>query len=278
MNLYRDQTSGFCLSINGLGVIIETESIDLNASLRTKYLDFLKVIDPQLSIQVRLASARLDNFASLPGMNITLDQMEFNNPGLQGRINFNTGYGHLVVFSSNPEVTIDYVLRNIIAILAVRNGGLMLHGAGVIHRGAGCLFFGPSGSGKTTVAAHKLNQDILLNDDLVLVMKANDQWNLHSTPFTHPGQQHPTYASGPLFGLFRLVQDRQVFLEDVSRGQALAELVGSLPVLAAIPSMTGLLLARVEEMIDTVPIFRLHFLPDHSFWKVVGPVILTNKL
>jgi hypothetical protein len=265
-----EPTQKFIVTIGEIGIGIETETSDLHAALQSKYVGFVKkIVDPQLSIRINLAPAKQDTGSSHPGIVIALDQIVFNTPGLHGRVDFFTGSGDLQVFSSKPEITVDYALRNMIAILAVRNGGLMFHGAGIIHSGAGCLFFGPSGSGKTTVAAHLLAQDTLLNDDLVLVMKVKDRWQIFGTPFTHPEQQEPTSGSGPLCGMFRLVQDQDVFLEEITRGQALAELVGSLPVLAAIPAMTPLLLARVDELIDSIPVQRLHFLPDFSFWEVV---------
>jgi len=175
---------------------------------------------------------------------------------------------------------LDYYVRVACAVLAFQAGGLLFHAAGIVRGGLGYVFFGYSGSGKTTVSRLSPH-DVVLNDDLVLLMPADRGWTVQSTPFWNPSQVRPAGAlAAPLAGLFHLVQDKQVYLETLYAAQAVAEVIASVPVIAADPSRTSQLLERGRRLIHAAPVYNLHFLPDPSFWPVVEqvrPSVLANQ-
>ncbi len=116
-----------------------------------------------------------------------------------------------------------------------------------------------------------------MNDDLLFLLPKNGGWVVHSSPFWNPTQVKPNGVdSAPLAGLFRLVQAKTVFTVPMQPGQAVAELVASVPVLGLDPGRTVAILARCQRLSREVPVHHLHFLPDDSFWPVVlaatGPV------
>lgn len=272
MNNLFVHSFGFTIAIGDLGILVDIEPGDLQARLSSQYRDFIQDIEPKLSIHFDVHAARKADFLSPPGMLIGEDQLEFRTPVIEGLINFTGRSGELQVYSNSPEITIDYALRNILATLAVRDGGFMFHGAGVNHQGVGCLFFGPSGSGKTTIAKNSSN-DVLLNDDLVIVKKINQRWMMHATPFYHSGQQKPTCTSSSLDAMFRLIQSRHVVVETISSGQSLAEVLANIPVVSTRPIFIHKLVAQVEDLVASIPVYRLHFLPDNKFWEVVAPFL-----
>ncbi len=105
----------------------------------------------------------------------------------------------------------------------------------------------------------------------------NPGWAVHSTPFWNPTQVQPDgVGSAPMAGLFRLVQAKEVFTAPMQPGQAVAELVASVPVLGLDPARSLGTLARCRRLSQDIPVHHLHFLPDDSFWPValaaVGPV------
>jgi hypothetical protein len=51
----------------------------------------------------------------------------------------------------------------------------------------------------------------------------------------------------------------------------MAEVIASSPVVNADPDRALALLALAEQLVSRVPVQRLHFLPDASFWEVVQP-------
>jgi len=97
-----------------------------------------------------------------------------------------------------------------------------------------------------------------------------DQWWISATPFSNPTQvMSAGPQSVPLAALYRLVQDRSVFAEPIEPATAVAEIVASSPVVSADPDRALDLLARAAQLVSSVPVHRLHFLPDASFWNVI---------
>jgi hypothetical protein len=193
-------------------------------------------------------------------------------PGSEGMIDIDAGYARQRLSPRHPATDIEYALRVIYALLAVRAGGLLFHGAGIVRCGQTFLFFGHSGSGKTTVSRLSPD-DTVLNDDLVLLLPGEHTWTAYATPFWNPTQAgQPMPGSAPLGVLLRLVQAPHVGLEPLSQGQALAEVLSCVPGLASDATSSLRLLAIGARLLQMVPIWRLHFLPDASFWTVVEPL------
>ena len=127
------------------------------------------------------------------------------------------------------------------------------------------------GVARRTVA--RLCDDGMLNDDLVVLLPVAGGWTVHATPFWNPTQVEPVGPrAAPLAALFRLVQDSSVYCRPMAGGQALAEFVSSVPVIAGGPELVHLLFERGQNLLQDVPMYALHFLPDASFWNAVEAV------
>jgi hypothetical protein len=60
-------------------------------------------------------------------------------------------------------------------------------------------------------------------------------------------------------------------VEPIESAAAIAEVIACSPVVNADPDRALALLARAEHLVGMVPVQRLHFLPEPSFWAVVQP-------
>lgn len=262
-----DQTCS--LAIAGIGVALRCNNPQVVAALQRRYHCFASGDEPQLVAQVRLAPPTAQPIPPDKGAVLHNGNVEFTAPGYRGFIDGARGTGELVLQSAQPLEDLDYFVRVAYAVLAFKQGGLLFHGAGIVRGGQGFLFFGRSGSGKTTVARLSPH-DTVLNDDLVVLMPSDDDWTMWSTPFSNPTQVQPSGAhSAPLGCLLRLVQAREVWAEPLRPALALAEVVASVPVLSLDATQNARLLAVCGALLRTVPAYRLHFLPDTSFWPVV---------
>jgi len=170
--------------------------------------------------------------------------------------------------------TIENFLRVTFAHLALRKGGVLLHGAAVVRGGRAFVFFGPSGSGKTTVTLMSRGSRIL-SDDLVMLVPSGEQGGFVASSVPFRGLLAPQATSDeryPLAGLFRLVQDTTDFLEDVSRPRAVGEIVQSLPFVMEEPDAAERALEVASSLSASAPVKRLHFRKDAGFWKVIENV------
>ena len=225
----------------------------------------------------------------------TYDQgvLRFATAHYTGAIDVRSSAAQLTVIAPHPFEPIDYFVRAALALLAFEAGGLLFHAAGLARHGSGYAFFGYSGSGKTTVA--RVSSDaVILNDDLVVLLpqashpaarqasrpygetgartREADRWWMHATPFSNPTQVKPIGPQpAPLAALYRLVQDRRVFVEPIDPAAAIAEVIASSPVVNADPDRALALLTTTEHLASSVPVQRLHFLPDSSFWTIIQP-------
>jgi len=274
MSATEQSSAELSLSIAGIGVAIQCNDASLAAGLRQRYRAFPATGAAQLIARVEL-SGQLRAIALLDtGTAFRDGVLHFTAPGYKGFIDEETGEAQLQLSSTQPLEEVDYFLRVAYALLALRAGGLLFHAAGIVRKGHGYLFFGHSGSGKTTVARVSPD-DLVLNDDLVLLTPGRRGWVIHATPFWNPSQVRSVGCrSAPLTAMFRLVQDREVYLEEIGQGGMLAELVSNVPVIPADPIRSRRLLEIGQGLLHQVPIYRLHFLPDSSFWNVVESLVV----
>jgi len=170
--------------------------------------------------------------------------------------------------------SVENFLRVVYAHLMVARGGFVLHSAGLVRRGHAWLFFGPSGSGKTTVTTLS-PEALVLSDDLTLVVPTPaGGYGACSVPFRGVFAPQPrSIETFPLAGFFRLVQDTEDRLETVEGARAVAELVGSLPFVTQRPEWAGAVMDAVAGAVSKVPVFRLHFRKDRTFWQVIDGMV-----
>jgi hypothetical protein len=256
---------------------LEVEDPWLDGRIQKKYLEFLSNREPDIDLYVRLKSS-IKPILGSKGLHITTENglFEITTPDSNMSLDLTKDQGNLATTKQNAEVAVELNLRILFAFLATRAGGFLLHSAGIEHQGSGYLFFGPSGSGKTTVARLSA-EDRVLNDDLVLLRPEASGWSMHSTPFTNPDQVRPIAMSSNVTALFRLVQDKQVFLEAISHAEALAEVIAAIPVLPTEPEFAAQLLHFAADLIQAVPVYRLHFLPDKKFWNLIDNEIIVKS-
>ncbi|MBM3135711.1 MAG: hypothetical protein FJZ89_10625 [Chloroflexi bacterium] len=257
------------LEIAGLSLAVHTYDRRVQRGLAERYRLFPLRHTPRLTLDIFCvgrwrASALLDT-----GMAFDDGRLVFTAPGYSGYVDVARGQGELALSSVQPVDDADYFVRCAVALLAFASGGLLLHAAGIVRHSYAYLFLGHSGSGKTTVA--RLSAPALvLNDDLVLLWPAEDRWWAYATPFGNPSPELVTVAGhAPARALLSLVQDREVRLEKPGPALALAEMVGNAPVVSADPGRAAALLGRCQQILQAVPHYRLHFLPDDSFWRIV---------
>ena len=257
-----------------LNTVVFSNNTDLIKGLKKRYADYICSGEALLEVKIDTVGHKRESSLLDKGTSFMNGVCQFDAPGYEGFIDSENGRGELSLSSKRPLDEADYYLRVAYALLSFDAGGMMFHAAGILRNSEAHLFFGHSGSGKTTVARVS-RDDIILNDDLLLLIPGNSgvnresKWMAYATPFWNPTQVAPTNQSGPVVGLYRLVQDIEVYLEPMGSGQALAELVSNIPVIPDDPSRGEILLQRGKRFLDSVPAQRLHFLPDDSFWKII---------
>lgn len=260
--------NSFSLAVGGLGVRLDGTGFEWRSILQPWYASFRVKNTPDFFAHIDfIKDSRQEGFP-LPDFFFQDGILHFGDPWFSGWIDSKEKKGYLTLQAAQPAAGVEYFLRFLFALLAFDSGGFLMHSAGLVRRESAYLFFGHSGSGKTTVARLSA-QDRVLNDDLILLRPSQKGWMAYGTPFWNQTQVKPRNLHAPLAGLFRLVQSKQVFLEKLNPAQSLAEVLSSIPILSKDPSRNALLIERMVALIEAIPVMRLHFLPDDTFWQVV---------
>lgn len=267
------------IAVAGLTVNLVCEDAVIIKVLSERYQDFLSKNPAHVEARVFIKGNQRSSSLLDAAVIFEHRVLSFTAPGFEGYVDAGAGQAKLQLSSRHPAEEIEYFLRIVYALLAFENQGLLFHAAGIVKAERAYLFFGHSGAGKTTVARRSEGY-LVLNDDLVLLMPETDTgsadlaWMAYGTPFWNPSQVKPTCHGAPAAGLYRLVQDKQVFTEPMRKAHALAELISNVPVIPDDPDRNDDLIVRCLDLLDTLPAYRLHFLPDSSFWKAIAPADL----
>ena len=261
----------FVLGVGGLRIGIHSQPAALSAELQKRYRTFLCAEPEEFVLDLKwLAPVATPAFLYahpvFDGKNAA-----FRDQNFKGVIDLDRGHAWLKFASQHLVEEAEYFIRVVCALLAFERGGMLFHAAGVQRDGKGYAFFGLSGSGKTTVARNSPTGSVL-NDDLLLLQPQAVGWRMDATPFWNPTQVTPQLCSAPLAALLRLVQAKSVSLEKLPGALAYAELVANAPIINSNPDQAGALLGRVGQLLAQVPAYKLNFLPDDSFWRVVLPL------
>jgi hypothetical protein len=275
-------SSEVSLSIGPVRLRLEGLAPEQAESLALRFRPFLGAAEDEGAVSIGLMRAGVDGFLRTPvggakeiyrigsrreGERLALWSYEFAGwleaSGRRAVLALAHRDGHLF------ERGLENFLRVLTASFILEEGGFLLHGSGVVRGGRAYIFFGPSGSGKTTVT-HLSPEDTVLSDDLTLVARARGGYQAAGIPFGLAHQRTPQTASSfPIASLNRLVQSPDVRREPLLGARAVAEVAGSLPFVMQEAGRAALAMEVVGRALLSLPVYRLHFRRDDSFWDVV---------
>lgn len=154
-------------------------------------------------------------------------------------------------------------------------GGLVLHGATLIHHHRAWVFLAPSGGGKTTLARSHGGEGCL-GDDAAFLWHDPGTGRWWALPSPLPGREPVaiTAPPTPVAGLFRLrkVQGPPGHCgQRLQTARALREVLARARVDVHLAPVRGLLLDRALDLVRALPVCVIRLPRDHSPWPLVDP-------
>ncbi|MBL4585716.1 MAG: hypothetical protein JKX84_01460 [Flavobacteriales bacterium] len=150
--------------------------------------------------------------------------------------------------------------------LTVKYDAVMLHGSGISDNGMGRIFSGVSGKGKTTMSKLWFHAGAeVLNDDRLIIRKTKSGYEVYNTPMFY--QDHPRKA--PLSGIYLIYHSPENTLEKLGGATAVSLLGANLIQHGYDEKIIEHHLNFLTEMVSSVPVCSLGFVPDGSVVKMI---------
>jgi hypothetical protein len=255
--------------VAGIATILKLNDQSFGRCLHKAYQEFKTSKPADISIEVNLRDNLIARQPLAFGLSFFNDRIAIISDQFNGYWNWKNRQGKVEINSSFPLELLGNFLRNLYTFMIFRDGGLILHACSVVRENMAYIFFGPSGSGKSTVARLSAPGNIL-SDDLVIIRQVNGAYRIFGTPYW--GDMQANNGANGCFkikGLFKLIQDKNVYLKKLTLPQAVAEAL-LVPQGPDKLELIQQLLARSSALLKTVPSYQLHFLPDPSFWRCIN--------
>lgn len=260
---------------------------DTCCSIRCQDEDFLNLLRERYHWFESSGPAAYDILLQL----VPLSELPFDglgNPPQPVVKRINTEYNYIIKRADNPFVAVvntlskkvlvkmwnsqycfDSFLRILYTLILAEQGGLLLHASSVSDGRQGYVFFGPSGSGKTTIANLSPGHTIL-TDELALIRPRDGRYQIYGTPFWGEFTPGRSNTLAELTGLYLLKKEQRNSLVPLDAVSAVTELYRSVLFFSKEIPLLKRVLETCCALVDTVPVYELHFRPDASFWEVVN--------
>jgi hypothetical protein len=164
---------------------------------------------------------------------------------------------------SNP---VQYPLDQILMIhyLASRKG-LILHAAGAMINDRGVIFPGYSGAGKSSISELlRAYSDIqMMSDDRIIVRQVDSDFYQYGTPW-YGSSRISENICAPLSVVMFLVKDTRTYLVRLDPADALKQFFPVSSILWYDQAWLSDCLAMLEQMVNRIPVYALHFRLDRE--------------
>lgn len=176
---------------------------------------------------------------------------------------------HNAKISVHNELALKHALMNLYSSFIVNhNWGLLIHSSCVIENGKAHIFAGKSGAGKSTAAKLSYPRD-LLSDEATLVKITHDNITVYNSPFRSELETIGTENSSLLASIHVLLQALQNKKVRIRKSDALLTLMDKVFYWIQTPEETRKILQLLEILINTVPVYELHFQKNNKFWELI---------
>lgn len=253
------------LEIAGLGIRIEMEDAALHGAALSRYGTFAPTGPASLRLLVQgVEPPERPREGEMVVRPLGHGRYRIRRPDLECLVDLRNGQASARLAPS--PFALDALLRVILTLLLAREGGFLLHSAGLLRRDRAYIFYGVSGAGKSTTVRHP-GDAAILSDELVAVRRAGEGFRAYGTPFSGemgcPGEA----VSGPLAALLKLGRPPGPVLERLGPSEAGRGLLRCALYFGGNRQDTDALLRTCLELAGAVPCYHLRLRLEAPLWE-----------
>ena len=189
-----------------------------------------------------------------------------------------TAAGRIYLLNEGPECfrPLHRLLWMYLAQVLGEKKACFMHCAALVKDGKGYLFLGDSGAGKSSLT--KISDGaIVLSDDSPILSRRNGNYQVFSSPYHQMDtskslNKEAMGVSARVEGLFFLFKDEKLFLDGVSRREAVSRIIKRS--ILFFPYLSGRAKSAIFDLIlelcHRLTIHDLHFCLDQDVWGLIG--------
>ena len=206
------------LGLAGFRLNFEADAAGIITVLASRYTRFLRSGKNGFVFDAKLVKGRQNPFK--PVISCKGSRLEIKRGDFAALLDLRTGLGTLAAAAT--EQCLDAFLRSLISFMLIREGGFMLHSAGLVKNGKVYLFLGKSGAGKSTLSKlAAANGAEVISDEINLVRPVKGSYRVYGSPFWGEMRADGRPGSWPLGGLFLLKKAKANRVQPCSKPEAL---------------------------------------------------------
>ena len=257
------------VNIGGMPILLRTHDSSFREMLATRYAGFVgSAQDPKFSLDVDVVTPSPE-MSSNEDVQVTMKDGFWKLRRGDFRADWDPRLGNGKVRQTANPYSIDAVLRILHSLLLAREGGFLLHAASAIRNGRAFLFSGVSGAGKTTISSLAPGDVTLLTDEISYVRKITQAYEACGTPFTGELARLGENCAARLETVFLLAQGPENKIEHVGPAEAVRAILRNILFFAENDELVRLVFCSACDLVETVPVRRLTFVPDASVWDLI---------
>ncbi|MBU0567036.1 hypothetical protein KJ693_00445 [bacterium] len=274
-NICLDEEYETRIEVGKVVLSIKTNDYGFDRLMKKRFCTFLSSDSPELFIEIQVKEKSQIQLEKSKQVAIDDQRIFFSrNFYCAGLVDLNEKMGRVLVVPSVKDKFFESIISRVLSYFLIDFGGVLLHAASImVDSNRGFIFCGESGCGKTT-NANLSTKYTVLNDDMTLIRKINNQYKVFSTPFYRNGVNINVCAQ--IENLLFPRKDKEVYIKKSTVHSSLEEIMNNVFLLfQEIPfPFRGKLFNLCAEIAEKIPSYELHFLPDESFWRH----ILSNNI
>lgn len=248
-------------------VEISTESKDFKHFIQRNFSTFKgKISDPDIKITIK------EGFGK-PFVNYHVEvskheeKMHFRRADYL--IETVSDYRNSVIYAHN-EFALKHAITNLYSSFIVyHNWGLLIHSSCAIENGRAHIFSGQSGAGKSTAAKLSAPRE-LLSDEATILKVDDGKVTVFDSPFRSELQATGTNKTAPLASIQLLHQALHNKRSNLKKSDSLIQLLDKVFYWAHSPEETKQVIKLLNKLVETVPVYDLHFQKNNRFWELIS--------
>lgn len=259
--------AALALAIGGFGLRFKSDSAGIISVFRGRYGRFAARAPKGMRFEVLEAPGKQSPFR--PAVLFKDNRLELKRGDFSAALDLRSGTGEL---SAAPyEQCLDAFLRSLLSSLLPRQGGFMLHSAGIVKGGRAYLFLGRSGAGKSTLAKLAAGAGLeVISDEINLLRPQGRGYRVYGSPFWGEMRCEGRPGSWPLGGICLLGKARVNSAAACGGSEALRSLLRCQLNFEKGPGTAGLLLGNAARLLGGAKFGRLKFSKnDASFLDLI---------